>query len=864
MTLFSRSRVVVLLAGLIAASVVAPRARSADAVRSQQLVGVLRSSVEVAERARALQQLALVAAPDAIPAVAALLGDEKLGQYARDVLEQMPDAAAGEALRVALGTLRGSALIGVINSLGVRRDAAAVNALTRLANDSDVGPSKAALVALGRIGTADATRVIVSALARGSAEHRVAAAEACLLAAERAWKEGRPAAARTLYEGVRRADVPAPLRLSATRGILIGGSPEARALMGELLGGEDPAGRDLALRTVRELRDPELTPALVAQLDQLVPGLQPLVLEALVDRGGPGVVQVAETRAKHGKGEVQIAALRALGRIGRAESVGLLLDTVKGAAGAEAVEAALASLARIEVPNTTAQVLAVLPVVEPAVQVRLIAVLGERKSAAATPELLRIAAGPTGEPAKAALRALGLVAAPADLLELIALATAAGDEATRTLADRAIVTTAMKVLEPERRTEPVLRAFRDSNDPIAKAALLRPLGAIMRTMGGNHDVFFAVRAALKDPADVVRSAAVRCLADWPDAAPTTALLAFAAQPDASSAQREIAWRGAVRLATEVAAGRERSPLDVLAAFTTAQRLMRTPEEKMALVSGLGTLRRVEAVEMLRPYLDDPAVQAEAALALVQVASALPAASQIGGLKALLERIAATDKDEDVRRSAARLAKGGSVAAAKKKAGAAAGPGAAALSPGSLFNGQDLVGWDGDPGVWRVREGTIVGGSMLGNPRNEFLATRKRFKNFVLRLEYRIVGTEGFVNGGVQVRSVRIAQPPNEMSGYQADIGAGHSGCLYDESRRKKFLARATDEQINRLEKPGDWNRYEIRCDGPRVEISLNGEKTVSYTEDDPSVVPEGLIALQIHGNCKAEIAFRNLSIEERP
>jgi hypothetical protein len=167
-------------------------------------------------------------------------------------------------------------------------------------------------------------------------------------------------------------------------------------------------------------------------------------------------------------------------------------------------------------------------------------------------------------------------------------------------------------------------------------------------------------------------------------------------------------------------------------------------------------------------------------------------------------------------------------------------------------------------VWRVRDGAIVGGSMLGNPQNEFLATKKRFKNFVLRLEYRIVGTEGFVNGGVQVRSVRIAQPPNEMSGYQADIGAGHSGCLYDESRRKKFLARATDEQIKRLEKPGEWNRYEVRANGAQIEISLNGEKTVSYTETDASVVPDGLIALQIHGNCKAEIAFRNLSIEELP
>ena len=164
----------------------------------------------------------------------------------------------------------------------------------------------------------------------------------------------------------------------------------------------------------------------------------------------------------------------------------------------------------------------------------------------------------------------------------------------------------------------------------------------------------------------------------------------------------------------------------------------------------------------------------------------------------------------------------------------------------------------------MRDGVIVGGSLDGNPRNEFLTTLRPYKNFVLRLDYRLVGTKGFVNGGVQFRSVRIDQPPNEMSGYQADIGAGHSGCLYDESRRKKFMARATDEQIKRLEKPSAWNAYEVRCEGPKITITLNGEKTVSYTEEDKTVALDGLIALQIHGNCSAEISFRNITLEALP
>lgn len=152
--------------------------------------------------------------------------------------------------------------------------------------------------------------------------------------------------------------------------------------------------------------------------------------------------------------------------------------------------------------------------------------------------------------------------------------------------------------------------------------------------------------------------------------------------------------------------------------------------------------------------------------------------------------------------------------------------------------------------------------MEGNPQNEFLTTKKEYKNFRLKLEYMLVGTEGFVNGGVQIRSRRTDTPPNEMIGYQADIGAGYTGCLYDESRRKKMLAVADKELIERLEKKGEWNTYEVVAESQRVRIFLNGQRTIDFTEREPGIEQNGLIGLQIHGDCKAVIAFRNISIEE--
>jgi mono/diheme cytochrome c family protein/glucose/arabinose dehydrogenase len=189
----------------------------------------------------------------------------------------------------------------------------------------------------------------------------------------------------------------------------------------------------------------------------------------------------------------------------------------------------------------------------------------------------------------------------------------------------------------------------------------------------------------------------------------------------------------------------------------------------------------------------------------------------------------------------------------------------AAEPVSLFDGKTLKGWDGETTkVWRVVDGVIVGGSLEGNPQNEFLTAKKVYRNFILRLEYKLEGTEGFVNGGVQFRSVRIPQPPNEMSGYQADIGAGYSGCLYDESRRKKMLLQPAKELIEKAEKPGEWNTYEIRAEEQRIQLFVNKVRTVDYTEREPGIDLKGLIALQIHGKCKAQISFRNITIEALP
>jgi hypothetical protein len=176
----------------------------------------------------------------------------------------------------------------------------------------------------------------------------------------------------------------------------------------------------------------------------------------------------------------------------------------------------------------------------------------------------------------------------------------------------------------------------------------------------------------------------------------------------------------------------------------------------------------------------------------------------------------------------------------------------------IFDGKTLEGWEGNEKMFRVEDGAIVAGTLKEKiPHNEFLCTKREYENFELRLEVKLVPATG--NAGIQFRTKRI---PNhhEVSGYQADVGQGWWGKLYDESRRNKVLA-GEDKLGDKLKKE-DWNEYVIRAEGNHIQLWVNGVQTVDYTEKEDNIATKGIIAVQIHGGDAAEASYRNLRIKE--
>lgn len=170
----------------------------------------------------------------------------------------------------------------------------------------------------------------------------------------------------------------------------------------------------------------------------------------------------------------------------------------------------------------------------------------------------------------------------------------------------------------------------------------------------------------------------------------------------------------------------------------------------------------------------------------------------------------------------------------------------------LFDGRTLNGWKGDPRVWSIEDGAIVGSTDKDKvEQNTFLIYKDPVADFHLIAEVRLRNH----NSGIQFRSQRVDGPGWIVAGYQADFSdAGDNsawGNFYEERGRRRTVMKTNDEGWQKgktLVRRGDWNEIQVIACGPRIEIKLNGKTTVqAYDEKSPS----GVLALQLSSRCSS-------------
>jgi len=632
--------ITLLLAGAVrlSAQTVPPKADEG------KLIAVIKSADAThKEKVDACRGLALIATDKSIAPLAALLSDKKLSHMARYALEPIKDPAVDETFRDALGKLKGMPLVGVIGSIGVRRDARAVKPLANILMQHDAGPevTDAAVRALGSIGNMAAAEILQTALEHAPSGNRLAIAEGLFRCAEALAADGHRDVAIEIYDQLRELDTPHQVRGGALRGAILSRGSEGIALIREYLRSDDYIMFSAACQTALELPDGNVTRALTASLKQQPTDNKILVIWTLGKRGDPAAIPALSAASNDGEKSVRIAAIKAMPQIGHASAVPVLADLL-GATDSEISQAAQEALAAIPGEKADAAVMAMLDSSETAPRLVALELIGRRRMTGSVPALLKAAAGPDAKVRPAALKRVGELGKPTEFSPLLDLLMQFQARQDLGAAEQALNAVCNKADNPasysSRLTDRLSKA-----SPAQKGALLRVLGVI-----GGTNALDAVREAAKDSNAQVRDAAIRVLCSWRTADAAGDLLELA-RNSTNRSHKTAALRGYISLVRD-----DRLPIkEKLAMCRQASSLIQRVEEKKLLLGVLSTVPSADALSMAMAHLDDPATRLEASFAAVSISEKIVGQKR-GDVADAMQKVLKATKNRNVRNRARKI------------------------------------------------------------------------------------------------------------------------------------------------------------------------------------------------------------------
>jgi HEAT repeat protein len=573
--------------------------------QEDKLIAVLKSDAPPREKADACRELARVGSKLSVPALAALLPDEKLSQMARSALEPIPDPSVDAALRGALGKLKGRLLVGVISSLGVRKDTAAIKPLATLLTETDPTVAQAAARALGSIG-GPAARALERGLSTVSPTNQLAVCEGLFRCAEAM----SDADATTIYDQVRALpNLPHHVRAAALRGAIRRRGAKGLPLLVEAIRTESYVPAADAIRISVDMPGPEVTQALVRELAQASQEKRLLILQALGCRGDDAAAPALVALSRSGSTNQRVAAIRSLGLLVTPSSIPMLAGLVEDPE-ATVSSAALAGLIGFPGHQADAAVMMLLSESDDRIRVAAIEAVSQRRMTTAAPLLLKAAGDANAGVANASFKVLGELAGVAEIPGLIDLLLQAKDVAP---AETALSAICARQPDTGSCAGPLLPGLaKAQGEP--KLAMLRVLGT-----AGGPGALTAVRAAALDSDASVKATALRALCEWPSAEALPDLGRISAT-NSDPRFKLLALRGQLRLI----------PMQVepdaakLSQLKEILPLLEHPEEQRLALVILGDLPSPESLALLTPYLSSTGLKEEASVAAVAVADKIVA------------------------------------------------------------------------------------------------------------------------------------------------------------------------------------------------------------------------------------------------
>ncbi|MGO8698721.1 MAG: HEAT repeat domain-containing protein [Limisphaerales bacterium] len=579
--------------------------------KEQALIHLLQADTPPGDKAIACKKLAIYGSADAVPALSPLLADKQLASWALIALEAIPGSAPDLALREAAGKLQGELLVGVIDSIGVRRDPGAVKILTRKLSDSDTTVASAAAVSLGKIGNPKAATALKRALARSSEAVRPAVAEGSVRCAEVLLADGKRSGAVRLYDAVRKATVPKEKVLEGIRGAILARGDAGIPLLLEQLKSNDRDLFNLGLRVARELPGPAATKAVAGAFRAAPADRQPLVLMALADRGDAAALPIVTDVAARGEKNMRVVAIDILDRLGDPATLPVLLNDATDE-DPDISQPALAALTRLAGNNVDSELCSRLTDSTGRMRQALMTISARRGIAKALPVIVQSVSDPDAQIRAAAIQALLSLGGNNEVAELGRALQKSNLPDERAHIEKVLVNLSGRIGAP---CVPTLVSLMQSPDAGNRKASLHALVA-----AGGGAALAAVAAATEDRDQAIQDEAVRTLCSWPNAWPEDAAVAApllrTAKNDSNSSHEILAQGGYLQL---LLGDEKLSKDDKLAKLQDILPLLQRPEEKITAIAVLQGISAPQALDLLSNFASEPAVANDACMALVQSA-----------------------------------------------------------------------------------------------------------------------------------------------------------------------------------------------------------------------------------------------------
>lgn len=511
---------------------------------SDELIAVLQSEdSDLHAKAVACKKLAAVGGAEAVPVLAELLDDPQLSHYARFGLEPNPAPAAGEALIAALDRVEGRLLAGMINSLGVRKEAGAIDKLAALGRSDDPQIVSAVAHAMGQIANAESAAVLKEMLAADSQSTRNAAADGALMCADNLADQGNTELATEMYDAVRNADVATYCRVAAVQGAIVTRGDEGVELLAEQLAAEAPDFFRVGLSAARLVGSDAAAEAIKSQLAEASGSRAVALLATLAEISPDAALPAARETARSGAKENRIDALRVLSEIGQPEDLPILLEAAQSD-DPDIAEAGYNALTDLRGEEVDRAIIAGLQQAEGPTRILLLQAAGDRYLVAAGDAVLALLDSSDAATRQAAISAAGTTIELGQLSQLVAELTGAVDDAERKLIQESLRNAVRRMPDPEQCADVLVESMADASTQ-AKIDILELLANV-----GGETALAAVAEAANSQDDAMRDAGTRILGEWMSPKAADELLAIA-KDDPTGRYGIRCLRGYIRIARQL-------------------------------------------------------------------------------------------------------------------------------------------------------------------------------------------------------------------------------------------------------------------------------------------------------------------------